>query len=138
MKRKKELEEELFYIGLVFSAVGTGVGVVYYFLLRNLLPEFPCPFSALLGIYCPGCGGTRAVAALLQGRLLLSFWYHPLVLYGAVVGGGFMATQGLARLGVGRMKGWRFHSWYLYGAVLLIVCNFLIKNMLRLVWGITM
>ena len=28
----------------------------------------PCPFHTLLGILCPGCGGTRALAALLAGR----------------------------------------------------------------------
>jgi hypothetical protein len=28
----------------------------------------PCPFHTLLGILCPGCGVTRALAALLTGR----------------------------------------------------------------------
>lgn len=137
-KKETELETELFHIGIIFLVVGFGTGILYFFLIRDLLPYFPCPFSTFLGIYCPGCGGTRAVKALLQGRPLLSLWYHPLVPYTAVVGGGFMLTQGLARMGVRRVKGWKFHNWYLYGAILLIGCNFLIKNMLRLIWGITM
>lgn len=136
--REKNLEAELFQIGLILLAAGTGGWALYYFFLRNLLPDFPCPISAVVGIYCPGCGGTRAVTALLHGRLLASLWYHPLVLYAVIVGGGFMVTQGLSRLGMKRVKGWKFHDWYLYGAAILIVCNFLIKNMLRLIWGITM
>lgn len=139
MKKERELEAQLFYIGLVFLAVGIGCWAVYFLSpLRRLLPVIPCPFSMVIGIYCPGCGGTRAVLALLRGKLLMSLWYHPFVLYTVVIGGGFMLTQGLARLGIKHVKGWKFHKWYLYGAVILIVCNFLIKNMLRLMWGVTM
>ncbi|MGN0372670.1 MAG: DUF2752 domain-containing protein [Enterocloster sp.] len=43
---------------------------------------FPCLFQLFTGLYCPGCGGTRALRALLHGKLILSFQYHPLVLYG--------------------------------------------------------
>ena len=43
----------------------------------------PCLFHLFTGYYCPGCGGTRAAAALVHGRLLQSFVYHPVVPYGA-------------------------------------------------------
>lgn len=43
----------------------------------------PCLFHLTTGYYCPGCGGTRAITALLRGRLLSSFLYHPVVLYAA-------------------------------------------------------
>lgn len=29
----------------------------------------PCGFHALTGLYCPGCGNTRALAALLHGDI---------------------------------------------------------------------
>src|SRR5487761_2178794 len=29
----------------------------------------PCPFHALTGLLCPGCGATRALAALVHGNL---------------------------------------------------------------------
>lgn len=45
---------------------------------------FPCLFHWITGLYCPGCGGTRAIGALLQGQLLKSFCYHPFVLYAAI------------------------------------------------------
>lgn len=138
MRKKRDLETELFYIGLVFLAGGAGLAALYIFVFCRFLPAFPCLFSTVIGIYCPGCGGTRAVAALFHGQVLLSLWYHPLVPYMAVIGGGFMVTQGLQRLGVKGVRGWKFHNWYLYGAIFLLISNFVIKNVLRLGWGILM
>lgn len=138
MKKYKSLEDELFYMGLIFLVLGFAVWALFYFWISRFVPEIPCFFSHVLGFYCPGCGGTRAVIALAHGQFLKSVWYHPLVPYGVVVGGGFMLTQGLHRLGVKGVKGWKYHSWYLYAAIIILVGNFLIKNMLRLIWGITM
>ncbi len=138
MDRKRTLETELFYIGLIFLGAGAIVWAVYHFALQDRMPTMPCFFDTVLGIYCPGCGGTRALAALVRGRLLKALWYHPLIPYVAVVGGGFMLTQGLERFGIRHVRGWRYHSWYLYAGIGLIVFNFIGKNMLRLFWGITM
>ena len=138
MGRKRTLETELFYIGLIFLGLGAGVWVLYHFVLQNRIPRMPCFFDQVFGIYCPGCGGTRALTALLHGRLLLAVWYHPLIPYAAAICGGFMVTQGLERLGVRHVKGWRYHNWYLGAGVGLIVLNFIGKNVLRLLWGITL
>ena len=75
----------------------------------------------------PGCGGTRAVSALLTGHPLLATWYHPLVTYTVVIFGGFMLSQTLARLHIGRIKGWRFHEWHLYAAVGIMIGNFILR-----------
>jgi hypothetical protein len=37
----------------------------------NPLP--PCPFHWLTGLYCPGCGATRALHALLHGNFQKAF-----------------------------------------------------------------
>lgn len=41
----------------------------------NPLP--PCPFNWLTGLYCPGCGATRALHALLHGDLEKAFSMNP-------------------------------------------------------------
>ncbi|MFI6510724.1 DUF2752 domain-containing protein [Streptosporangium sp. NPDC050855] len=39
----------------------------------------PCPFLMLTGLYCPGCGGLRAVHALAHGDLPAALGFNPLV-----------------------------------------------------------
>ena len=43
----------------------------------SLLP--PCPFHALTGFYCPGCGSLRALHLLLHGELAGAFRMNPLL-----------------------------------------------------------
>lgn len=38
-----------------------------------------CPIHALLGVQCPGCGATRALAALLRGHLAEAIHLNALV-----------------------------------------------------------
>lgn len=39
----------------------------------------PCPFWWLTGIYCPGCGSTRGLHALLHGMPLRALDFNPLL-----------------------------------------------------------
>lgn len=58
---------------LTLAAAVSGLAVVTAMLYR-FPPEtygfYPqCPFHALTGLLCPGCGATRALATLLHGNL---------------------------------------------------------------------
>ncbi len=64
------------------------VGLCYLYFA--LVPRFSflsvgCPVKRVLHLYCPGCGGTRAVGALLRGDLLTSVRSNPLVMWGLVL-----------------------------------------------------
>ncbi len=138
VKKQFTLEDELFQIGIAALAAVLMLAVLYLCLLRRILPPIPCFFTTVLGIYCPGCGGTRALIAMLHGHFLKALWYHPLIPYMAVIYLGFMLTQGLNRLGLKRIRPWKFHYWYLWGGLVLLIANFILKNVLRLGFGILM
>lgn len=137
-KNSRSLEDYLYLTGWIFLLTGS-IGIYLY--LHIVLPNlqgYTCMVCRLFGFYCPGCGGTRAVSALLAGHPLLATWYHPLVPYTVVIFGGFMLTQTLARLHIGGIKGWKFHEWHLYAAVAIMFANFILKNILLLGFHITL
>lgn len=50
-------------------------------LALSVVYDFPfCPFAALTGVPCPGCGLGRATLALLHGHVHEALRFHPLVL----------------------------------------------------------
>jgi hypothetical protein len=54
------------------------------------LPGWLCPMKAATGVPCPGCGLTRAIAALLRGDLLASLRAHayaPLIVLALLLTG---------------------------------------------------
>ena len=128
----------MYKIGLFLVPVGILGFLLYDKIILHYFAGIPCVLYYFLGIYCPGCGGTRAVEALLDGEILQSLWYHPLVLYSVILFVGFMLTHTLERFRVRGIHGWRFHSWYLYGAIAILCINFILKNILLLCFHITM
>ncbi len=96
----------------------------------------PCLFRTITGLYCPGCGGTRALIALLHGNLILSFFYHPLVLYVAVLAVIYLVSCVVSF--AAKEPGFRFNpgSAYLVTALVIIIINFLVKNYFLIFRGI--
>lgn len=132
-------EEALLYKVAVISFPFIIFGV--YAIINWIIPntrQSECAFWYFWGIYCPGCGGTRAVIALFEGKILKSLWYHPLVVYSATIYLMYIISHSLNRIGVYRIKGIRFRIGFLYGAVAILVLNCIVKNMLKFIWGITM
>ena len=129
--KKNRIEDHFYVVGLCAPLTAAVAFFVFSRLpkeLRRML-FMPCLFHRVTGLYCPGCGGTRAVWALLSGRPVLSFFYHPIVLYAAVLYLLFMVSHTIERITSHRWRiGMRFKSGYLYFALVLIAINIAVKD----------
>lgn len=134
-KRNRKQEKEIYICGLIL------LGILLFWLAaeRLLGLEFslpPCVFHSLTGLYCPGCGGTRACRLLLSGHIFQSFLYHPGVFLAAALYVWFMVSHTIEFVSKGRLKiGLSYTDKFLYLEVAVIILQCLAKNMMKILWG---
>ena len=101
MKKIRLSRLELLALGLILLAAATACAVVLRFPPgspgANRLPK--CLFHEWTGLYCPGCGGTRALYALLHGDLKTSLHNNLLLIPAGLTATALIATPriGLCR-----------------------------------------
>ncbi|MCI9079183.1 MAG: DUF2752 domain-containing protein [Lachnospiraceae bacterium] len=136
MLQNKVLEYNLYLAGLVFAAVSfLGIALVLFtpFEFSDIMPE--CAFKSITMIYCPGCGGSRAVAAFVQGHWIKSFIYHPFVPYCGVLYIIFMARGTAAFFSRGKYNYMKFRNAYIYFGIAIIIVQFAVKDIMLVVYG---
>lgn len=138
MKKESSQDTSLYIIGwccIVAACVYLFAKVVVRFDIFDYARG--CTLHTWTGLYCLGCGGTRAVFALLRGEFLHSLYLHPFVPYAAVVGGWFMISQTIERLSHGKIKiALHFRMVYVWIAIAIILINCIWKNAVLLVTGV--
>ncbi len=75
-------------LGLYFIFGVLAFALTYFYFMYNPseLGLFPkCPFYAITGLYCPGCGSQRAVHQFLNGQILEGLQHNFLILILALV-----------------------------------------------------
>lgn len=128
--RQRTIEDQLYMIGLCLLLTAPLLFSVYWY-LRARLPflAMPCILRTVTGYYCPGCGGTRAVYALLHLRLWRSFCYHPLVPYAAAVYLWFMISHTIQKLSGGCLRiGMKWNPNWLWAALVILMLNVIVKD----------
>lgn len=121
----------------------TVVGIpLAYLLLQKMIRLFSggrwasgCLLHDLFGLYCPLCGGTRAVGALFRFRFADAFRYHPLVV---LLAAGFLLLDVIAVIRIFRGKERLYplpkRSWIPVLILLLAFCVF--RNVQMIAYGI--
>jgi hypothetical protein len=67
-------------IAAIAGIFAIGLLVIFWFDPAESKVFPPCPFKALTGLYCPGCGSLRAVHQVLHGHFLAAFRLNPLMI----------------------------------------------------------
>lgn len=139
---EKEEELDIYFYRIGWIMIGILIGAIflrgiYGEAILNRIPK--CFFHLVTGYYCPGCGGTRAVKKLLQGKILQSLFYHPFVGYVGVMGGWFMISQTIEHLSKERIRiALHFRQVYMWIGISLIIGNCLIKNGIKFFMGVSL
>lgn len=88
-----------------------------------------CPTSRCLGLQCPSCGMTRAMACLVRCDVVSALRYNPLVVFAAPFAAGFTIDTLLEWSGrrglTGRVPGLRRWGWRL------LVASFVVVGLVR-------
>lgn len=94
-----------------------------------------CLLHDLLFLYCPFCGGTRAVGALLRADLLAALRYNALAVVGILA---FLVLEGIAWVSFLRKKEppVRIGKRFFIACVVVTVVFFIGRNLLMIVFGI--
>ncbi len=87
------------FAGLVLGGVFLGVCAVVFFFNPVHYGFYPiCRFHQLTGLYCPGCGGTRSLYALLHGDLRAAWQDNALFILTLPVAGLRAGWLGIKKL----------------------------------------
>ncbi|WP_230209004.1 DUF2752 domain-containing protein [Nostocoides sp. HKS02] len=118
---------------LVALAGACAVGVVAV-VDPNQPGHYPtCPFLALTGLYCPGCGSLRAVHDLAHGDLTGALARNPLaVIAVAALVAGYLAWT--RRLWRGQPRTWAAPPWLLYGLLGMVIAFWVLRNVPGWTW----
>lgn len=116
-------------VGPALSAAVAAAGTAYIVIKNPHVPgaTFVCPIFALTGMYCPGCGGTRAVYELAHGDVLGALAMNPLVTL-AIPVIALLWTRWLLRGQGARLRDWPFPVWLAYALPAVIVAFAVLRN----------
>lgn len=85
----------------------------------------PCMFLKYSGYYCPGCGGTHSVIALLSGHPVISAMLNPFPVYAVLM---LIALVIHAIIALVKKRHFVYPDGWIWGLLAIVVLNFVIRN----------
>ena len=128
---KKSIDDYV-YISVFF----TNVLLFIIYIIYKMLGQHPiaqCLIYNKTGIYCPGCGCTRAFINMLQGNIIQSLKYNPTVIYSTIVIALYMVSQSIGRIfGIKERKYiMKYKPIYIYIGIFILIGTCIVKNIIH-------
>ena len=130
--RRKRMTLAFVLLNIAVLASATAYVALFY---RAEAPV-NCKFKELLFLYCPGCGGTRAVYYLLKLDFLRSFISNPIVVTTSLILLEVDIRAALSLLKNDSRILRRFNPRVFLVVPAVLILNFLIRNILLFGFGI--
>jgi len=135
--KEKTLDDYIYFslsIVLILIFICTIVHLYFY----NNINIFSCAIYDHFGIYCPGCGCTRAYNELLHLNIGKSIYYNPTVFYAATITVSFILTQTIDRIFKFKKHIMPYTNVYLYIGIAIFILNWIIRNIMLLGFNISL
>lgn len=71
----------IFYRILCYIGIPLGIVIALVKGVNKFPVVVTCTIKNYTGLDCPGCGGQRAIDALVQGKFKDAFYYNPLIYF---------------------------------------------------------
>lgn len=124
---KRKFNYTFIAVSITYILILLGI-FIYFFYLNDYFSIPTCPIYTNLGIYCPACGGTRAVISLLHFDFLSSILFNPIVIYTLFFSTLYIITE-LINIIFHKKLNINFNLIIKIG-IIIIVVNCIIKNIL--------
>ena len=112
----------------ILLGVGLAMSALYLWDPAAGGPFPPCPWLALTGLQCPGCGALRGTHALLHGEVAAAWRLNPLWLVVAPVLGAALLWASARSFGV-PLPPWPVPRSGLWGMLLAVLAFGVLRNL---------
>lgn len=133
--KEKNLDDYI-YPTLIITSILLSLLVVCYNYFFPHTPIASCFIYKNFGIYCPGCGCTRAFLSLLNFDIISSFCYNPTVLYAIIILLIYIISQTIDRIFKHKKFIMPYSNIYLYIGIAILFLNCLFRNFLLIIYNI--
>lgn len=133
---KEKSINDYIYISLIITCSLLSLIVFIYYQFFSSYSISNCYIFEHFGIYCPGCGCTRAFESFLRFDFLRSVYYNPAVLYGILMVSIYLITQTIQRILKQTNYIMPYSNVYLYIGIFILITNCVIRNILLLIFHI--